>query len=103
MQLADMEVARASDFGKNDERLHIRSHVGSNVRPGNWVLGYDLRTVNVTSDMTDAVNEHRTDVILVRKQYKKRKQQRQWSCDDCIAIWRREQRLSTMRQTWKRS
>jgi len=78
MQLADLEVARASDFGKNDERLHIRSHVGTNVRPGNWVLGYDLRTVNVTSDMTDAVSEHSADVILVRKQYKKRRHQRQW-------------------------
>lgn len=78
MQLADLEVARASDFGKNDERLHIRSHVGTHVRPGNWVLGYDLRTVNVTEDVTEALRDHQADVILVKKQYKKRKQQRQW-------------------------
>merc|ERR1719162_1506166 len=49
MKLADIEVARAQDFGVNDDRLIVRTHLGAILRPGNRVLGYDLRYINIGS------------------------------------------------------
>jgi len=78
MTLADIEVARVSDFGVNDERMIVRSHLGSYLRPGNHVLGYDLRNVNVSGLDSEAVENRSVDVILVRKQYKRGKKDRMW-------------------------
>jgi len=79
MGLADIEVARASDFGVNDERMIVRSHLGNVLRPGNRVMGYDLRTVNVTGDVSGSVEDMIADVFLVRKQYHRKKgKKRQW-------------------------
>merc|ERR1719265_2626519 len=65
------------DLGANDDRLTVRTHLGSILRPGDHVLGYDLRTVNTSGETTDAVEAMRTDVIFVRKNYK-RKKERKW-------------------------
>lgn len=78
MTLADIEVARVSDFGVNDERLIVRSHLGSFLRPGNHVLGYDLRNVNVSGVNSEAMENRSVDVVLVRKQYKRGKKERMW-------------------------
>lgn len=78
MTLADIEVARACDFGVNDERQIVRSHLGSYLRPGNHVLGYDLRNVNASGLDSVAVENRSVDVILVRKQYKRNKKDRTW-------------------------
>eukprot|EP00416_Gambierdiscus_australes_P020854 CAMPEP_0171078714 /NCGR_PEP_ID=MMETSP0766_2-20121228/14804_1 /TAXON_ID=439317 /ORGANISM="Gambierdiscus australes, Strain CAWD 149" /LENGTH=367 /DNA_ID=CAMNT_0011535859 /DNA_START=33 /DNA_END=1133 /DNA_ORIENTATION=+ len=79
LELADVEVARAADFGVNDDRLVVRSHLGRVLRPGYRMLGFDLRTVNVTGDVSNSVENHNADVFLVKKQYKRKKgKQRQW-------------------------
>lgn len=78
MALADIEVARAEDFGINDERLIVRSHLGSVVKPGNRVYGYDLRAVNVSGFDCGAIENQNIDVILVRKLFGSRKKQRAW-------------------------
>lgn len=49
-QLAEVELARAADFGKNDQTFFVKTHLGNVLRPGDTVLGYDLTTANV-SDM----------------------------------------------------
>ncbi|CAK0834871.1 unnamed protein product, partial [Prorocentrum cordatum] len=46
----EVEVARSSDFGRNDERLLVRSHLGGRLRPGDVALGFDLRTLNTGVD-----------------------------------------------------
>eukprot|EP00747_Dinoflagellata_sp_TGD_P163207 gnl/TRDRNA2_/TRDRNA2_181637_c0_seq1.p1 gnl/TRDRNA2_/TRDRNA2_181637_c0~~gnl/TRDRNA2_/TRDRNA2_181637_c0_seq1.p1 ORF type:complete len:533 (-),score=124.40 gnl/TRDRNA2_/TRDRNA2_181637_c0_seq1:284-1882(-) len=73
--LADIEVAKASDFGVNDNRVITRSHLGRALRVGDSVLGYDLRTVSVSGIDSEPIEEmqNRADVFLVRKHYKKRK------------------------------
>merc|ERR1719433_660951 len=78
MKLADVEVAKVADLGVNDDRVIVRTHIGGMLRVGAHVLGYDMRVLNVAGDVTSSVDGQRADVILIRKQYKKRKGRRQW-------------------------
>lgn len=77
MTLADVEVARACDLGVNDDRVIVRSHLGQFLRPGGRVMGYDLRTVNVSGLSDEALKGPGTDVVLVKKVYKRNKK-RAW-------------------------
>jgi len=79
MKLADVEIAKSADLGHNDERLIVRSHLGAILRPGNKVLGYDLRYVQLNAHEDDNIDETltRTDVFLVRKVFN-RKKNRAW-------------------------
>jgi len=71
--LADVEVARESDFGVNDETFTCVTHLGNLLQPGDIVLGYDL-TTSVTSgadewSMNKCFNNNfvMPDVVLVKK------------------------------------
>eukprot|EP00929_Paragymnodinium_shiwhaense_P084398 TRINITY_DN45120_c0_g1_i1.p1 TRINITY_DN45120_c0_g1~~TRINITY_DN45120_c0_g1_i1.p1 ORF type:complete len:612 (-),score=144.86 TRINITY_DN45120_c0_g1_i1:118-1953(-) len=66
----EIEVARVADFGQNDERITVRSHLGALLHPGDVALGYDLRTSNVGLD-EEIVPP--LEVYLVRKLQKKDK------------------------------
>lgn len=46
-RLVDVEIARASDFGVNDTRTVVRSHIGRSLHVGDWCLGYDLARLNL--------------------------------------------------------
>jgi len=76
--LADIEVARVQDFGVNDERYIVRSHLGNILRIGNRVMGYDLRYLNLSGLDSEHVDVARADFFLVRRSYKKRKGWRSW-------------------------
>jgi hypothetical protein len=41
--LADVQVARASDFGRNDTTYYVRSHLGAILQAGDTVIGYAPR------------------------------------------------------------
>ena len=45
-KVAEIEVARESDFGVNNERFTVRSHLGGFVEAGDMVMGYDLTNRN---------------------------------------------------------
>ncbi|CAJ1343495.1 unnamed protein product [Effrenium voratum] len=77
MSLADVEIARACDLGVNDDRIIVRSHLGGFLRPGGRVMGYDLRTVNVSGISDEAFKGGTLDVVLVKKVYN-RKSKRKW-------------------------
>lgn len=77
MKLADIEVARSQDFGVNDDRLIVRSHLGAILRPGNRVLGYDLRYINLSGIDDENLQVIKADVFLVRKVFQ-RKKNRAW-------------------------
>ncbi|KAI2497441.1 60S ribosomal export protein [Fragilaria crotonensis] len=72
--LADVEVARESDFGENDETLRCVTHLGNLLQVGDVVLGYDL-TTSVMSGGVEWSMEHKClnasfvmpDVVLVKK------------------------------------
>ncbi|KAL8461249.1 hypothetical protein ACS0TY_032641 [Phlomoides rotata] len=82
--LADAQVARVSDFGKNDTIFNVRTHLGHLLNSGDYALGYDLYGAN-SNDME--LEKYKgfvlPDVILVKKSYeekhlKKRGKPRSW-------------------------
>jgi nonsense-mediated mRNA decay protein 3 len=65
--LYNVTVAKESDFGANDKVLYVRTHL-SNLEIGDYVLGYDLSTVNLTESHIEAFGESDLpDAILVHK------------------------------------
>lgn len=40
--MVEVEVAKASDFGKNDKTYIVRTHLGAHLTYNDTVLGYDL-------------------------------------------------------------
>lgn len=82
--LADAQVARISDFGKNDTIFNIRTHLGHILNPGDNALGYDLYAANSNDSELDKYKGFvLPDVILVKKSYeekwqKKRGKPRSW-------------------------
>ncbi|KAI3981168.1 hypothetical protein MKX01_029254 [Papaver californicum] len=82
--LADVQVARVSDFGKNDLIFNIRTHLGHLLNPGDYALGYDLYGAN-SNDIE--IDKYKglviPDAILIKKSYeekrlKKRGKPRAW-------------------------
>ncbi|KAI8865357.1 NMD3-domain-containing protein, partial [Ramicandelaber brevisporus] len=72
--LADIEVARVSDFGRNDTTYFARSHLGAILRPGDFAFGYDLSRSNVNNDDFERLDRGDIpDVILVKKSYHNRR------------------------------
>lgn len=82
--LADAQVARVSDFGKNDTIFNVRTHLGHLLNPGDYALGYDLYAANSNDNELDKYKGFvLPDVILVKKSYeekwqKKRGKPRSW-------------------------
>eukprot|EP00732_Lithocolla_globosa_P002898 Lithocolla_globosa_v1_NODE_2066_length_2184_cov_17.276186.p1 type:complete len:498 gc:universal NODE_2066_length_2184_cov_17.276186:1713-220(-) len=72
-KLAEVQLAKSSDFGKNDTVYFTRTHLGRILNPGDLVLGYDLGTTNVNNEDFDKLNrQNLPDVIIVKKFYPKR-------------------------------
>ena len=71
--LADVTVARRSDFGQNDRVTTVRSHLGALLKPGDTALGYDLAAAAPSDEALDAAVESGRlsipDALLVRKSH----------------------------------
>ena len=68
--LADVEVARESDFGVNDETFQCVTHLGNLLQVGDIVMGYDITSTVLSSEAADNSfnsNFAMPDVVLVRK------------------------------------
>lgn len=63
--LAEITVARASDFGVNDKQFTVLSHLGRLLKPGDSALGFDMESYIWPAD--DNRCDHIPDVILVKK------------------------------------
>ncbi|KAK9282529.1 hypothetical protein L1049_005449 [Liquidambar formosana] len=75
--LADAQVARASDFGKNDIIFSIRTHLGHLLNPGDFALGYDLYGANSNDiEMDKYKGLALPDAILIRKSYEEKHQRK---------------------------
>lgn len=74
-QLADVTVARIRDFGVNDIKFTVRSHLGFILKSGDCVLGYDTECcVFNDSDARQLLNKL-PPVILLKKCYPKFRQE----------------------------
>jgi nonsense-mediated mRNA decay protein 3 len=79
-----VQVARESDFGKNNSVFLCRTHLGRFLQPGDVALGYDLaRFVNTDDNLEACIRSgyQAPDVVLVKKCFddvraKRRAQQR---------------------------
>lgn len=75
--MAYAQVARVSDFGRNDNIFTVRTHLGRLLNPGDYALGYDLYGAN-NSD--DEVSKHKglvlPDAILIKKSYEEKRQRK---------------------------
>ncbi|KAF8820940.1 NMD3 family protein [Cardiosporidium cionae] len=64
------EIARAADFGYNDDRVTVRCHLGNSLKVGNWCLGYDMTTLILPGreeHMSLMVDKLPCDMILVKR------------------------------------
>ncbi len=76
-QLAEAQVVRAADFGRNDTQLFARTHLGAVLKPGDTVLGYDVAGANLVDPELDTYRGLQLpDVVLVRKSYAARRRAR---------------------------
>lgn len=65
--LADVWVVRANEMGMGEE-IHCRSHLGYLLKPGDSVLGFDVRNSNVNDPNLEQMNSDLVpDVVLVKK------------------------------------
>jgi nonsense-mediated mRNA decay protein 3 len=72
--LADAQVARVSDFGKNDTIFNIKTHIGHLLNPGDYALGYDLYGANINDEELDKYKGLVIpDVILLKKSYEEKR------------------------------
>ena len=65
-----VQVARESDFGKNNNVFMCRTHLGRFLQPGDVALGYDLaRFVNTDDSLEASIRGgyQAPDVVLVKK------------------------------------
>ncbi|KAH0466166.1 hypothetical protein IEQ34_006269 [Dendrobium chrysotoxum] len=75
--LAYAQVARVSDFGKNDNIFTVRTHLGHLLNPGCYALGYDLYGANINDFEVDKYRcLDLPHAILVKKSYEEKRQKR---------------------------
>ncbi|KAJ0084996.1 hypothetical protein Patl1_29507 [Pistacia atlantica] len=75
--LADAQVARVSDFGKNDTIFSIRTHLGHLLNPGDYALGYDLYGANNNDIELDKYKGLvLPETILIKKSYEEKRQRK---------------------------
>ncbi|XP_043711315.1 60S ribosomal export protein NMD3-like [Telopea speciosissima] len=75
--LADAQVARVSDFGKNDKIFNIRTHLGHILNAGDYALGYDLYGANTNDIQLDKYKGYiLPEAILIKKSYEEKRQKR---------------------------
>lgn len=81
-QLAEVQVARKSDFGRNDTTFYTRTHLGYILKVGDTALGYDVSTAIFNdADLAPLKNRSIPEIILVKKTYPERRtkrRQRHW-------------------------
>ncbi|XP_071697369.1 uncharacterized protein [Rutidosis leptorrhynchoides] len=72
--LAEVQVARVSDFGKNDTMFYVKTHLGHLLNVGDYALGYDLYSANNNDIELDKYKGLvLPEVILVKKSYEEKK------------------------------
>ncbi|KMT04268.1 hypothetical protein BVRB_8g183440 [Beta vulgaris subsp. vulgaris] len=74
--LADVEIARVSDFGKNDKIISVRTHLGHLLKPGDHALGYDLYGANFNNSEAEEHKASFPDAVLIQKTYLEKSQRK---------------------------
>jgi nonsense-mediated mRNA decay protein 3 len=79
--MVQVEVARKSDFGKNDRTFIVNTHLGETLNYHDTVLGFDLDMINL-NELEELEHKHSIPpVVLVKKTYprfRNRQKHRLW-------------------------
>lgn len=68
--VADVWLVKASELGINENTVHVRTHLGHLLKPGDSVLAYNIEDANINDENFDKLKkEHVPDVIIVKKYY----------------------------------
>lgn len=80
MCMADVTVARDSDFGVNDTMFKCVTHLGHILNVGDTVLGYDFQNANIADEDLKTFKGELPEVVLVKKSFarKNRKAKRKF-------------------------
>ncbi|CAK4684206.1 unnamed protein product [Aphanomyces euteiches] len=70
--MADVEVARVTDFGVNDTTFHVTTHLGRYLSAGDTVKGYDLGRCNFGTRQLYYLKDDLPDILLVRRVFPKK-------------------------------
>ena len=81
--LADVTVARRSDFGINDRRYTCVTHLGNLLKSGDYVWGYAVAASPLATDLDEHEARQLPEVLLIKKSYsdrrhRERKKKRVW-------------------------
>lgn len=80
--VADVWLVKSSELGISEEYIHTKTHLGHLLKPGDTVMGYDLRDANINNDDFEKLkNENIPDVVIVKKYFGdncKRRRARKW-------------------------
>ena len=76
--LADVQVARVSDFGVNDNIMSARTHLGHHLQAGDTAMGYDLASLQIVDPELEKYRRGLAlpDVLLVKKSYQEKRRRR---------------------------
>ena len=80
-KMVQVEVARSSDFGKNDKTFIVNTHLGEILNYNDTVLAFDMDAMNMTDLEILEQKQNVPPVIIVRKTYpkfRKRQKHRLW-------------------------
>lgn len=96
--LADVQVARVQDYGKNDVTFYTRTHLGGILRYGDMAYGFDLTNSNLNDANYEKLNADRIpNIILIKKSYSNRRRKpkpRKWKVKSLV---KEEENLSMRR------
>jgi nonsense-mediated mRNA decay protein 3 len=79
LALADIEVARSSDMGSNDDTYWVKSHLGGILHPGDTAMGYFLANSNLNNPEYEGMLksiQNLPDVVLVKKIFPERQKRK---------------------------
>ena len=77
--LADIEVARSSDMGVNDDTYWVKSHLGGVLHPGDTAMGYFLANSNLNNPEYEGMLksiDNLPDVVLIKKVFPERQKRK---------------------------
>lgn len=77
--LADIEVARSSDMGVNDDTFWVKSHLGGILHPGDTAMGYFLANSNLNNPEYEGMLKtirNLPDAVLVKKVFPERQKRK---------------------------
>lgn len=81
--LANVEVARVKDFGKNDTRFNIKTHLGYLLKFGDHAFGYDLCGVNSGDSEIELAEYIGGGAILIKKRYEEKRHKKRGKRQSC--------------------